>query len=141
MRENVRGNLALKRERQYVPNIHPIYEERKKARKKIHYGFSTVLVFLAAAAVMAGTFFQVVSLQTDVTLSREEYSKKLSQYEDLKRSNDLYRERIMSRVDMNEIERIARDELGMSIAREGQIVIYSGQIDDYVKQYEDVPGL
>ena len=41
---------------------------------------------------------------------------------------------------MNEVARIAEDELGMQRASEGQIISYSGQIEDYVKQYTDVPS-
>ena len=62
------------------------------------------------------------------------------EYEELKRSNDLYHERIVSKVDIGEVVRIAEEELGMKLAGEGQIISYSGQIDDYVKQYADVPG-
>ena len=62
-----------------------------------------------------------------------------SKYEELKRSNDLYEERIISKVDMEEVVRIAEEDLGMQRATEGQIISYSGEIDDYVKQYSDVP--
>ena len=45
----------------------------------------------------------------------------------------------MSEVDLKEIEHIAVAELGMQLAGSGQIVSYSGDIEDYVKQYSDLP--
>ena len=83
--------------------------------------------------------FSYVGLQSDVTRERKELAELVTDYEDLHRQNDLYYERIISNVDMEEIERIAREELGMRIAGEGQIVSYAGGIDDYVKQYSDIP--
>lgn len=62
-----------------------------------------------------------------------------SQYEALRLDNDLYEDRIYSAVNLQEIERIAVEELGMKLAGEGQIIIYSGEIEDYVKQYMDMP--
>ena len=41
---------------------------------------------------------------------------------------------------MEEVVRIAEEDLGMQRATEGQIISYSGEIDDYVKQYSDVPA-
>ena len=134
------GNTARQTERREQPDIHPIREERRRARSTVHFDLLSVLVVVASLAIMLGVVFQFIRLQTDVTRSREHYAAMRVEYEDLKRSNDLYRERIVSKVDINEVVRIAEEELGMKLAGEGQIISYSGQIDDYVKQYADIPG-
>ena len=134
------GNTARKAERHEQPDIHPIRDERRRARSKVHIDLLSVLLVAASLAIMLGVVFQFIRLQTDVTRSREQYAAMRVEYEDLKRSNDLYRERIVSKVDINEVVRIAEEELGMKLAGEGQIISYSGQIDDYVKQYADIPG-
>ncbi len=128
------GTAARKREigRQVLPEL-------KKQRRKIHLHFGNVLFAVAAVSVMIGVVFSYVGLQSDVTRERKELAALVTEYEDLRRQNDLYYERIVSSVDMQEIERIAREELGMRIAGEGQIVSYAGGIDDYVKQYSDIP--
>lgn len=45
----------------------------------------------------------------------------------------------MSNVDLDEIKRIAIGELGMKYAKEGQVITYSGEGSDYVRQYGDIP--
>ena len=47
--------------------------------------------------------------------------------------------KIMSNVDLDEIKRIAIGELGMKYAKEGQVITYSGEGSDYVRQYGDIP--
>ncbi|MBR5422190.1 MAG: hypothetical protein IK115_13685 [Lachnospiraceae bacterium] len=134
------GSAARKRRAYSGAEIHPIREERRRAQRNVYFDPMAVLLFVASAAIMLVVVFQFIHLQTEVTQARKHYSALRSEYEDLKRSNDLYHERIVSKVDMNEVARIAEEELGMKLAEEGQIISYSGQIDDYVKQYTDVPS-
>ena len=42
-------------------------------------------------------------------------------------------------MDLEEIRRIAIGELGMQYAEEGQIINYSVDGSDYVKQFQDIP--
>ncbi|MBR3515102.1 MAG: septum formation initiator family protein [Lachnospiraceae bacterium] len=135
----VHGNTARKHAERKGTYIHPIREERRRANNSVHYAFSSVLMLISSFALMLGIVFYFISLQTSVTNKREQYSDLQSKYESLKRSNDLYEERILSKVDMEEIARVAREELGMHLAGEGQIIRYSGQIDDYVTQFTDIP--
>ena len=129
-----RGSAARKRE-----VGRPVLKELELKRRSVHLNFGNVLFVLVSAAIMISVIFSYVGLQSDVTREREELAGLVTAYEDLHRQNDLYYERIISSVDMEEIERIAREELGMRIAGEGQIVSYAGGIDDYVKQYSDIP--
>ena len=46
--------------------------------------------------------------------------------------------RIVNSVDLDEVKRIAQEELGMHYATEGQIIKYTDAIGDYVKQYSDI---
>ena len=96
------------------------------------------MTILASVAIVIMVVFGYIKLQTEVTKDRVTLSKLKAEYEELKRSNDLYKDRIDSNIDLGEVARIAREDLGMKIAGEGQIIIYSGCIDDYVKQYSDI---
>ena len=129
---------AEKREAR-VADIHPIREERRRAKGGVRLTLSTIFVLFAGFALMIGSIMFFIRTQNTLTMSKAQYASKLSEYEELKRSNDLYEERIISKVDMNEVARIAEKELGMQRASEGQIISYSGQIEDYVKQYTDIP--
>ena len=41
---------------------------------------------------------------------------------------------------LEEIKKIAINELGMKYAKEGQVIIYSGEGSDYVRQYKAIPS-
>ena len=133
-----RANTARREE--HIADIHPIREERRRARGGVRLTVSTIMVLFAGFALVIASVLFFIRTQNTLTMSRAQYASKLSEYEELKRSNDLYEERIISKVDMNEVARIAEEELGMQRASKGQIISYSGQIDDYVKQYTDVPA-
>ena len=54
-------------------------------------------------------------------------------------ANDETYTKIMSSIDLEEIKRIAVNELGMKYAKEGQVVEYTGEGNDYVRQYGALP--
>lgn len=45
----------------------------------------------------------------------------------------------MKDVDLEEIRRIATEELGMTYAAKDQVVLYESEESDYVRQYEEIP--
>ncbi len=127
------------RREERIADIHPIREERRRAKGGVRLTLSTIFVLVTGFALMIVSVMFFIRTQNTLTMSRAQYASKLSEYEELKRSNDLYEERNKSKVEMSEVARIAEEELGMQRASEGQIISYSGQIEDYVKQYTDVP--
>ena len=136
-REYVYGNTVRKAGGREA-DIHPIREERRKNSRRVRLHLYNILTILASVAIVIMVVFGYIKLQTEVTKDRVTLSKLKAEYEELKRSNDLYKDRIDSNIDLGEVARIAREDLGMKIAGEGQIIIYSGCIDDYVKQYSDI---
>ena len=57
----------------------------------------------------------------------------------LKLDNDEEYSRITSNIDLEEVKRIAIQELGMKYAEEGQIVTVTGGGSDYMRQVADIP--
>lgn len=112
----------------------------RKNREKASYmnfgyvGF-TLLALAAACVVLIG----YVRLQSDVTNKITNIAKLESELNSLKLSNDEEYNRIMSSVDLEEIKQIAIEDLGMKYAKDGQIITYSGEGSDYVRQYNDIP--
>jgi chaperonin GroEL (HSP60 family) len=56
---------------------------------------------------------------------------------------DLIKDQIRERkheCSLEDIYKIAVGELGMVYSQNGQVIYYDGQMDDYVKQYSDIPG-
>lgn len=127
---------ALKR------NNEPVVTEvvrRTPKQKPVQFRVSYAIMILVVAAILITTSMRYITLQSDVTMLINQKGHLMSEYESAKASNDLYYESILSQVDLKEIERIAVEDLGMKMAGAGQILSYSGDVSDYVKQYTDVP--
>lgn len=143
----IHGNAARKMNQELSPKKTHLRVVKKanleladqKAVKKGKYSLAHVIALLFCVAIV-GTFIAgYIKLNSDVMYYQKQCASLQKEYEDLKTSNDLYEDRINNSVDLAEIERVAVCELGMKLAGEGQIVVYSGEIEDYVKQYADLP--
>lgn len=94
------------------------------------------VLFLTIAMVITGiTCIQYIKLQSQVTAYAEILSTKEIELEKLKAENDDTESRIKGAVGLEEIKKRAMDELGMSYAREDQIVTYDSDGTDYVRQF------
>lgn len=78
-------------------------------------------------------------LQSDITNSIKNISRLESRLNTLKLDNDEEYSRITSNIDLEEVKRIAIQELGMKYAEEGQIVTVTGGGSDYMRQVADIP--
>ena len=118
-----------------------IVNTKKVKGKSVQWNPLYVIITIIVIGVLAIVPMESIKLNSEVTRLRSQKGELKSRYEKMVQDNNLYYDSIISKVDLAEIERIAVVELGMSMAREGQIIEYSGEIDDYVKQYETLPGL
>lgn len=94
---------------------------------------------IASVLVVCVVLMGYINLQSDITNRVTHISKMESELNNLKLANDETYTKIMSNVDLDEIKRIAIGELGMKYAKEGQVITYSGEGCDYVRQYGDIP--
>lgn len=108
----------------------------KSAPMNLGYIFFMMIAMLVVCVVLIG----YIELQADITNKISRISQLESQLNDLKLDNDETYTKIMSSVDLEEIKRIAINELGMKYAKEGQVITYSGEGSDYVRQYKEIPG-
>lgn len=112
---------------------------RKNREKARHMSFGYVL-FLSCAVIAAGFILTIyIGLQSDITNSIKNISRLESQLNSLKLDNDEEYSRITNSVDLEEVKRVAIQELGMKYAEEGQIVIITGGGSDYMRQVADIP--
>lgn len=139
----VQGNTVRKLdERLYEPRQpkRQISNTARKNREKAdHMSFGYVL-FLACAIIVAGFILTgYIGLQSEITNSINSISKLESKLNIMKLDNDEEYSRITSSIDLEEVKRVAIQELGMRYAKEGQIITYSGEGSDYVRQIADIP--
>ncbi len=143
MRTAVQGNtvrkLAIQEELETAPSKKLSHEARKNRDKAVHMNPGYVL-FLSVALCVAGfVLIGYIKLQSEITASVKNIATLESQLNEVKLSNDEEYSRILSSVNLEEIKRVAIQELGMHYAQEGQIVSISGEGSDYVTQLQDIP--
>lgn len=139
----IEGSAARKLQSHQDRNIRKTRTNAAKPKQRIktapmNYGYLAVMII--AIIVVGGVLIGYVRLQSDITNRVNNIAKMESQLNELKLSNDEMYTKIMSNVDLEEIKRIAINELGMKYAKEGQVVTYSGEGSDYVQQYKEIPN-
>ena len=139
----VHGNAAKELDVRIAIKEEPRKKLSHTARKNREKAFQMNLgyvIFLAAALCAAGfVLIGYIKLQSSITSSVKHISSLESQLNDLKLANDENYNRVLASVDLEEIKRIAMNELGMKYAQEGQVVIVAGEESDYVRQYKELP--
>ncbi len=112
----------------------------RKNRERAKHMSAGYVLFLCVALMVTGiVLVKYIGLQSDITNSVQHISALEKQLNDLKLANDEEYSRITSSVNLEEIKRIAIQELGMQYADEGQIISFASEYNDYVKQMADIP--
>ncbi len=116
----------------------PVRRENRAVRKnrdRALYMNLPYVLFLTMALMITGVMLiGYLQAQSNLTVSVKRVATLESRLNDMKLANDEQLERINSALDMEEVKRIAVEELGMTYAKEGQVVIVSGEGSDYVRQ-------
>lgn len=112
---------------------------RKDARRATAISFGYLFVMMAFIALGCVILISYVNLQSDITNRIDHISSMESELNSLRQENDETYTKIMSEVDLEEIKKIAIGELGMKYAKDGQVITYTGEGSDYVRQYSDIP--
>ena len=112
----------------------------RKNRERAKHMSAGYVLFLCAALIVTGIILtKYIGLQSDITNSVKHISTLEKQLNDLKLANDEEYSRITSSINLEEIRKVAIQELGMQYAEEGQIVSFASENNDYVKQMADIP--
>ncbi|MDO4787762.1 MAG: septum formation initiator family protein [Johnsonella sp.] len=138
--------------RKYAPE--PEWEHRERTTQSIRYKNRNLrrnqeraaqmdlpyLMFLVAAIVFSLYFFySYLSIQNSITASMREVEKKQKQLAELRNENDALEMSINAHVDLDNIYKLATEDLGMVYAGSDQIIIYDKVEREQVRQYEEVP--
>ncbi len=139
----VQGNTA--RRLQAVPHredapVKKVSARTRKNRERVRHMSIGSVLSMACAMVAAGIMLTwYLTLQSDITNSMNQIARLESRLNELKMANDENYSRIANSVDLEEIKRVAIQELGMIYAKEGQIITFNGEDSDYVRQTGDIP--
>lgn len=139
-KENV-VEVPQRRERTYIDNQRVstsknIYRNREKA---LHMSASYVVVLAICSILMCVVCAKYLSLRDEVTRKTESIADLEMKTESLKAQNDSLDYTINSFMDIANISKIAKEELGMIQAGKDQISFYDSSESEYMKQYKDIP--
>ena len=112
--------------------------ETRPARRPRRSNVSIVGLAIAGIAfvVFASTMVNYVKMQGQLTAKIKTVASKQIELNNLESSNNEKYSRIASSVDIEQIESIARGELGMGYASEGQVVVYASAGNDYMRKVD-----
>lgn len=136
----VHGSTATKldidRELQSASRREFINENRRRKEKAQYMSVGYVL-FLTVALVFAGVVLvKYIQVQTELTNVVKVISNQEIELNNLRVKNEENYSRIISSVDMEEVKRVAIGELGMVYPKEGQVIFYTNEGNDYVRKVE-----
>lgn len=144
---HIQGNTVRKpvrkpdaeRRIQEVPNKKVSHATRKNRDKARHMNIG-YMAFLSMAMIVAGlVLVSYIRLQSEITSNIKYVSRLEKDLNNKKLENEEEYSRILSAVNLEEIKRVAVEELGMTYANQGQVISYSSEGNDYVRQYALVP--
>ncbi len=125
--------------REYESSGPHTWSVRKTKVKAVPMNKGYIAVAAVAFVIVCSVLMGYINLQSNITNHITNISRLESQLNEMKLANDETYTKIMSSIDLEEIKRIAVNELGMKYAKEGQVVEYTGEGNDYVRQYGAVP--
>lgn len=131
-----RENVAEAMNQQFTV-INP--QEAVKNEKAKSYNFldvPRVLVIMTCFIAVATVY---VTSITKYTILTKTVSNLESQLDRKRLTNEENKQRIDGSINLEEVKRIAVEELGMTYATDGQVIIVSDEGCDYVRQMEDLP--
>lgn len=135
------GNTARKIKEEDFYKVHPrktSCSARRNREKADNFGLFPMLIFAILMSVIAFFLVNYLRLQSDLLTIQKRVEASELYYYRLKNDNDNTQERLETSVSFEEIKERAINELGMDYPREDQIIYFSCDDDDYVKQYKDV---
>lgn len=113
----------------------------RKNREKARHMNPAYVMFLSVASVVTFVVcFRYIQLRSEITERMENIAELETQLSDLKIENDAEYSRATSSINLEEIKRIAMEELGMVYADKEQVVMYEDKEAEYFRQYEDIPN-
>lgn len=134
----VYGNTARKLDVQRqleAPQRKALSREVQVNRAKAkHMNLGYVLFLVAALATAAMILIGYIRVQAEITTMTEYIAKQEKVLNNLKISNDEMLTRIESKLDLEEVKRVAIGELDMTYPKEGQIISYEAVNNDYTRR-------
>ncbi|MBQ8637920.1 MAG: cell division protein FtsL [Lachnospiraceae bacterium] len=100
-------------------------------------GQMAAMITCCVAFLAAAIFF--VHIEANMKQADQQVTALRQEYEALHKNNDILEAEIVAGIDINEIYRVATEELGMNYPQKSQIIVYQKTESEHVRQYEEIP--
>jgi Tfp pilus assembly protein PilN len=135
--ESTARNLDVRRQLEEEPRRQLSHVTRKNRDKALHMNLGYVFFLMGALCICAVVLINYLQLQSEITTKVKSISSLESSLNSMQLANDEDYNRIISSVDLEEIRKIAIGELGMTYAKEGQIITYENAGNDYMRRVSE----
>ncbi len=117
--------------------------KRRKRERALAHNLDVVslLVMVLAIGITMWTLTGYLSVNSDLTNMSKQIASMKNEIIALENDNEAALTTLKASIDLDEIYRIATEELGMVHASKNKVIEYESTKSDYVKQYSDVPDV
>ena len=123
-------------------------QERQKVKRRVTAQTKKTLAFSAGymmfmvcmVGLVVGSCVLMLYMNTKISTQQNNISSLESELEKIQDDNAAHKLRLNNMYTVDDIYNVATNELGMVYAKKGQIIYYDSADEDYVKQYQNVPG-
>ncbi len=128
-------NIDVKRALEEAPTGEPLrtLKGQRKKEHKMHMGFLYVFFLSACVTVMGYALFGYLRLQSEISVLSNDISVHETQLNNLTLANDDEYSKMVNAIDY-ELIRTKAIEMGMVYPSEDQIITYTRENSDYVRQ-------
>lgn len=112
-------------------------KKKRKSQPTLSGGYMLVLSIAIVSLLIMCIYY--IKIQSDLSEQRRRIEQLEKEVNLLYDENNVTKERLQSEVDLDYIYKVATKKLGMIHAKDNQIIYYSGQSKDYVRQYSSIP--
>ena len=127
------------------PQHAPEQETRTRVRTeavpaKVRVNVPYVLMLIAVTLLFGYLCFSYLRVQASINASQNRIANMEEQLAKARSENAVRENRLSAQMDLEEVFRIAVDELGMVYPNENEVIEYTEQMREYVRQYENIPN-
>ena len=116
------------------------YVRRQPRIRATAFGWGYVLFVAVATAIVLFAAISLLSVRSDIVSTQRQVEKAEEQLQKLRAENNAKEIYLNKSIDLNEVYRIATEELGMVYPSADQVIYYDRSDGGYVRQYEDTPN-
>ena len=110
-----------------------------KPRVEHNIGFFSMCILLAAILATLYTCFMYLKVQSETVVITKEIRQLETELESLQDRNEAASDEVLDAVNLDEVYRIAVQELGMVYPNNNRTVYYKSASEGYVRQFGDIP--